>query len=935
MAEVALAGLRLAISPILNKLLANASTYLGVNMANELHELETSIMPQFNLVIEAAETSPHRRNLEAWLGQLKEALYTAEDLLDEHEYSVLRHKPKNGNDDRSPAGLNELKSTLAKAKDFRQLLGLPALGCIRDVATAAVPLTTSLPPPKVFGRDSDRNHIIDLLTNKDNSAGYSGVAIVAHGGAGKSTLAQYVYSNDRVKKHFDVRMWCKLSDMLQQSEKFLLVLDDVWFQESADEIEWQQLLAPLVSQRVGSKVLVTSRRDTFPVALCCKHVVHLEILEDTEFLKLFKYHSFSGAEIRDEHLRAELDGIAVKIAKQLGQSPLAAQVLGSQLSRNKDLTTWKDALKLKRAQESSIVDLFPKGHKYSVDELLYLWIAEGLVDSRNQDKRMDDIGRDYINEMVSCSFFQTSESLYEELSREDCFRLEDDNVTEIPCAIRHLSVRVESMKKRKQSICKIQNLRTVICIDPLVDNVSDIFHEVLQNLKKLRVLYLCSYDGRKLPQSVADLKHLRYLNLIRTSISELPGSLSTLYHLQILLFNFKVKSLPDKICNLSNLQHLGAYLDEYYGYPVEEGAPPIPYMGKLISLQGLQKFSVLRLKGYGLGQLRDINNLGGILSITNLENATGKVEALESKLHQKRHLEGLRLNWSFDNDLHGEDSSHLDVFEGLMPPPGLKFLLIWGYKSSAYPSWLLDGKQMKTDNLASRLALIWELDSESSSRIKKTILEEHSYLKQMMPLMDTDVAEHLRVIESSLAGGRDEAFVKENIIKAWIHCQEQRIKLLYRNSLGTQFVPPSTLCELRLCNCSITDWALTICLGGLSSLNRLQLQGIMSLTTLPSEAVFQHLKTLHSLVILECWCIRSLGGINGAASILSVNLSSCPSLGLAHGVESMPLSLEELDVSNCMLASETVYDCKSSVRGWSSYLHEDTRTKSFARFVHA
>ena len=116
-------------------------------------------------------------------------------------------------------------------------------------------------------------------------------------------------------------------------------------------------------------------------------------------------------------------------------------------------------------------------------------------------------------------------------------------------------------------------------------------------------------------------------------------------------------------------------------------------MGMLISLQELQKFSVLRLKGYGLGQLRDINNLGGILSITNLENATGKVEALESKLHQKRHLEGLRLNSSF----HGEDSSHLDVFEGLMPPPGLKFLLIWGYKSSAYPSWLLNGSYF--DNL--------------------------------------------------------------------------------------------------------------------------------------------------------------------------------------------------------------------------------------------
>ncbi|CAD6267708.1 unnamed protein product [Miscanthus lutarioriparius] len=115
MAEVALAGLRLAISPILNKLLANASTYLGVDMANELHELETSIMPQFNLVA-----------LEMWQQR----------------------------------------------------------NCPFDNITA---------PPKVFGRDSDRNHIIDLLTNKDNTNRYSGVAIVAHGGAGKSTLAQYVY----------------------------------------------------------------------------------------------------------------------------------------------------------------------------------------------------------------------------------------------------------------------------------------------------------------------------------------------------------------------------------------------------------------------------------------------------------------------------------------------------------------------------------------------------------------------------------------------------------------------------------------------------------------------------------------------------------------------------------------------------------------------
>jgi Leucine-rich repeat (LRR) protein len=173
---------------------------------------------------------------------------------------------------------------------------------------------------------------------------------------------------------------------------------------------------------------------------------------------------------------------------------------------------------------------------------------------------MIDVGKDYLNEMVSGSFLQPFSfgykkpgyimhdllhDLAESLSKEDCFRLEDDKVTEIPCTVRHLSVRVESMKRHKDSICKLHHLRTVICIDPLTDDVGDIFRQVIQNLKKLRVLYLYFYNSSKLPRSIGVLKHLRYLNLIKTSISELPGSVCALYHLQLLQLNHKVKSLPD------------------------------------------------------------------------------------------------------------------------------------------------------------------------------------------------------------------------------------------------------------------------------------------------------------------------------------------------------------------------------------------------------
>ncbi|KAJ9178996.1 hypothetical protein P3X46_010831 [Hevea brasiliensis] len=143
------------------------------------------------------------------------------------------------------------------------------------------------------------------------------------GGIGKTTLAQLVYNDYRLKEYFSYQAWVCVSEefdifrvlktILEQlmeklaGKKFLIVLDDVW---NENYFEWERLRTPFNVAAGGSKIIVTTRNESVASVVRTSPINYLNVLSDDDCWLLFARHAFvngdSRAQSTPETLRREI-----------------------------------------------------------------------------------------------------------------------------------------------------------------------------------------------------------------------------------------------------------------------------------------------------------------------------------------------------------------------------------------------------------------------------------------------------------------------------------------------------------------------------------------------------------------------------------------------------------------------------------------------------
>eukprot|EP01018_Ginkgo_biloba_P006455 Gb_29143 [translate_table: standard] len=463
------------------------------------------------------------------------------------------------------------------------------------------------------------------------------IAVVGMGGVGKTSLLKKINNSKQVQTAFELVIWItvsqnrsvkdlqssmaqriglhRLSESSSEDERamalntfllkkrFLLILDDIW-----SNIQLGSLGVSSAYNGSGAqwKVVLSTRNEQVTRSMKADHTIKMTPLSKDESWELFR----KGAFLNDI-VPQQIQNIAMAVADECKGLPLALNVISTAMAKQNDRNEWIIALNQLRTVDKAIYSVhndtdrdlfqrlkwsynalshglklcflycafFPEDKRLHTDELIRMWRAEGLVQTKDLGNWTHITGHSFLKVLVdrclleaefknsltgkieSCKMHDLIRDLAIHVGEEEenCFFRAGQKMKSFPADIPVDCTRLSLMSNDIERLPEIF-IHPTLCSLLLAWNIhlKEVPESFLQNLTALKLLDLSRTAIKTLPKSMGQLKHLVCLGLRKTAINKLPEVICELNRLEFIDLSscFELQYLPSRIGELKCLKHL-------------------------------------------------------------------------------------------------------------------------------------------------------------------------------------------------------------------------------------------------------------------------------------------------------------------------------------------------------------------------------------------
>ncbi|XP_019183808.1 PREDICTED: putative late blight resistance protein homolog R1B-23 [Ipomoea nil] len=460
----------------------------------------------------------------------------------------------------------------------------------------------------VVGFDGEADAIIERLIG--GSEGHEVISITGMPGLGKTTLANKVFKDEKVKCYFKNRAWIyacgvykrrdiflrilkelsKLSksypdDMTDEdlakeickylgSEKYFIVMDDVWTVE-----DWHKLKIAFPKNN-GSRVLVSTRHNVVAMHANSKGGPYklklLKFLSEDESWELLLKKVF-----QEESCPDELKKSGQIIAKKCDGLPLAIVIIaGILIGKPNTSAAWdkvaesmSDFFKMGLRSYENLIRMsynqlpydlrscflyfgaFPQGNEIPAGKLIKLWIAEGFIEEEEQLLTLEDIAYEKLSDLVNRSLVMATQ-------RKSNGHIKTCRIHDMLHEFCKKEARAEKIFEDKMKQVQSRQADTCRRLSVQCDVLE--FFSSYQAAEHVRSLLCFSSNKFELPaEKIPIIRHaFPLLRVLHTAPDEsiiftcFPKDMTKLFHLRYIAISTTLKILPKAINELRSMQTL-------------------------------------------------------------------------------------------------------------------------------------------------------------------------------------------------------------------------------------------------------------------------------------------------------------------------------------------------------------------------------------------